>query len=62
MHLPLFVSFFTNRIFDMKSSANADAFEKKLKRLMNKLESEREALNKILKSVGNENKHNQLNK
>ena len=46
----------------MKPSGNTDAFEKKLKRLMNKLESERQALNKILMSVGNDNKLNQSNK
>ena len=46
----------------MKPSGNTDAFEKKLKRLMNKLESERQALSKILMSVGNDNKLNQSNK
>jgi len=46
----------------MKPSGNTDAFEKKLKRLINKLESERQALNKILMSVGNDNKLNQSNK
>jgi|PlaIllAssembly_1097288.scaffolds.fasta_scaffold806201_2 mRNA-degrading endonuclease YafQ of YafQ-DinJ toxin-antitoxin module len=46
----------------MKPSGNTDAFEKKLKRLMNRLESERQALNKILMSVGNDNKLNQSNK
>jgi hypothetical protein len=46
----------------MKPSANTDAFEKKLKRLMHKLESEKQALSKILMSVGNDSKHNQLKK
>lgn len=46
----------------MKPTGNTDAFEKKLKRLMNKLESERQALNKILISVGNDSKSNQSNK
>ena len=46
----------------MKPSENTDAFEKKLKRLMNKLESERQALGKILMSVENDSKSNQSNK
>ena len=45
----------------MKPSGNTDAFEKKLKRLMNKLESERQALSKILMSVSNDTKSNQSN-
>jgi len=46
----------------MKPSGNNDAFEKKLKRLINKLEGERQALGKILISVANDSKSNKSNK
>jgi hypothetical protein len=46
----------------METTRTDDAFEKKLKRLINKLEHERQALSKILKTVERENNQKQLNK
>jgi|OpeIllAssembly_1097287.scaffolds.fasta_scaffold127815_2 hypothetical protein len=47
----------------MGKSQNTDSFERELKRLIRKLENERHALNKILQSVGKDDKQkNQTNK
>jgi hypothetical protein len=46
----------------LKNPEGTDAIEKKLKRLMKKLEGEKQALNKILKSYGSQENHKQSNK
>ena len=46
----------------MEPSKKKDVSEKKLIRLINKLEREKQALNKILKTINSDHKQNNSNK